>query len=69
MNYFCIHKKCYFLVKFVVSLIIFVRDCRYKCHFSRSQILKVWWYFSKMHILMSHFVGGWPYIDICAVYT
>ena len=26
-NHFRIHKKCYFPVKFLVSLIIFVRDC------------------------------------------
>ena len=28
INHFGIHKKCYFPVKFVVSLIIFVNDCR-----------------------------------------
>ena len=28
-NHFRIHEKCYFPVKFVVSLNIFVRDCRY----------------------------------------
>ena len=28
MNHFRIHKKCYFPVKFVVSLNIFARDCR-----------------------------------------
>ena len=27
INHYRIHKKCYFPVKFVVSLIIFVRDC------------------------------------------
>ena len=29
INHFRIHKKCYFPVKFVVSLIIFVNDCIY----------------------------------------
>ena len=28
IDHFRIQKKCYFLVKFVVSVIIFVRDCR-----------------------------------------
>ena len=28
INHFRIHKNCYFPVKFVISLIIFVRDCR-----------------------------------------
>ena len=29
LNTFRIRKKCYFAVKFVVSLIIFVNDCRH----------------------------------------
>ena len=29
INHFRIHKKCYFPVKFVVSLIIYVHDCRH----------------------------------------